>query len=55
MKYAVFKQKHFYYKFNLQSQSNPNWFGSRICNYKDLKSPQWLRNLKIQKKDLFGE
>ena len=50
MKYAVFKQKHFYYKFNLQSQSNPNWFGSRICNYKDLKSPQWLRNLKFKKR-----
>ena len=31
MKYAVFKQKHFYYKINLQSQKNPFWFGSRIC------------------------
>ena len=31
MRYAVFKQKHFYYKFNLQSQKNPVWFVSRIC------------------------
>ena len=50
MKYAVFKQKHFYYKLNLQSQKNPFWHGSRICNYKDLKSPQWLRNLKFKKR-----
>ena len=31
MKYAVFKQKHYYYKINLQSQKNPFWLGSRIC------------------------
>ena len=40
MKYAVFKQMHFYYKINLQSQVNPFWFGSRICVKKYLKSPQ---------------
>jgi len=50
MKYAVFKQKHFYYKLNLQSQKNPFWFGSRICINKYLKSPQWLRNLKFKKR-----
>ena len=50
MKYAVFRQKHFYYKLNLQSQKNPFWHGSRICNYEDLKSPQWLRNLKFKKR-----
>ena len=50
MRYAVFKQKHFYYKFNLQSQSTPFWYGSRIC-IKNMKSPQWLRELKF-KKDL---
>ena len=31
MRYAVFKQSHFYYKFNLQSENEPFWFGSRIC------------------------
>jgi beta-1,4-mannosyl-glycoprotein beta-1,4-N-acetylglucosaminyltransferase len=50
MKYAVFKQKHFYYKINLQSQNNPYWFGSRACVKKFLKSPQWLRNLKFKKR-----
>ena len=50
MKYAVFKQKHFYYKFNLQSKNSPFWYGSRICVYKFLKSPQWLRDLKFKKR-----
>ena len=50
MKYAVFKQMHFYYKINLQSQINPYWYGSRICLKKFLKSPQWLRDLKFKKR-----
>ena len=50
MKYAAFKQMHFYYKINLQSQINPFWFGSRICVRKYLKSPQWLRDLKFKKR-----
>ena len=50
MKFAVFKQLHFYYKLNLQSQKNPFWYGSRICVKKYLKSPQWLRNLKFKKR-----
>lgn len=50
MKYAVFKQKNFYYKFNLQSNNYPYWYGSRICFKKYLKSPQWLRGLKFKKR-----
>jgi beta-1,4-mannosyl-glycoprotein beta-1,4-N-acetylglucosaminyltransferase len=50
MKYAVFKQKHYYYKFNLHSTINPYWHGSRICLKKFLKSPQWLRELKFKKR-----
>jgi len=50
MKYAAFKQKHFYYKINLLSKKNPNWLGSRICVKKYLKSPQWLRDLKFKKR-----
>ena len=50
MRYAVFKQMHFYYKFNLQSKNNPYWYGSRICIKKYLLSPQWLRNLKFKKR-----
>ena len=50
MRYAVFKQKHYYYKINLQSQKNPFWYGSRACIKKYLKSPQWLRELKFKKR-----
>jgi beta-1,4-mannosyl-glycoprotein beta-1,4-N-acetylglucosaminyltransferase len=50
MRYAVFKQKHFYYKINSQSQKNPYWYGSRICIKKYLKTPQWLRDLKFKKR-----
>ena len=49
-RYAVFEQKLYYYKFNLQSISQPYWYGSRICVKKFLKSPQWLRNLKFRKR-----
>ncbi len=52
-KYAAFKQKHFYYKINLQSEKNPLWIGSRICVKKYLKSPQWLRELKFKKRPLW--
>ena len=50
MRLAVFKQKHFYYKLNLQSLKHPIWHGSRICVKKFLKSPQWLRDLKFKKR-----
>ncbi len=53
MRFAVFQQKHFYYKFNLQSQINPYWYGSRICIKKYLQSPQWLRELKFKKRPLW--
>lgn len=48
-KFTVFKQKLFYYKFNLQNITTPFWFGSKICKKKYLKSPQWLREQKIKK------
>ena len=44
-KFIFFKQKMFYYKFNLCSKS-VNWTGTRGCKKKYLKSPQWLRNIK---------
>jgi len=50
MRFAAFKQKHFYHKFNLQSKNNPFWLGSRVCSFKYLKSPQWLRELKFKKR-----
>ena len=43
-----FKQKMFYYKFNLYYE-NYFWFGSRATKKKNLKSPQWIRNLKSKR------
>lgn len=47
-KFTVFKQKMIYYKFNLQNVSNPNWFGTKACKKKYLKTPQWLRDQKVK-------
>ena len=44
----LFKQKIFYYKFNLQ-HSNMNWFGSKACKKKIFKNFNWLRNVKNKK------
>jgi len=48
-KYAVFSQRMFNYKLNLLNETENNWHGTKICLKKDLKSPQWLRNLKFKK------
>ena len=48
-KYAVFSQKMFNYKLNLLNETENNWHGSKMCLKKNLKSPQWLRNLKFKK------
>mgnify|MGYP006113281241 CR=1 FL=1 len=42
---VFFKQKMFYYKFNLLHESLP-WYGSKACQKKYFKSPQWLRSIK---------
>ena len=47
-KIILFKQKFFYYKFNLKL-NNFFWHGSRACRKKNLISPQWLRNIKDKK------
>lgn len=49
-KYGVFEQRQFYYKLNLFNESNPVWRGSKACIKRYLKSPQWLRELKIKKR-----
>ncbi len=41
----LFKQNFYYYKFNLKLENMP-WYGSKACRYKNLKSPQWIRNIK---------
>ena len=47
-KIIIFDQIMCYYKFNL-AIPNYKWFGTRACLKKDLKSPQWLRNIKARK------
>ena len=44
----IFKQKMFYYKFNLLYEGMW-WHGSRACKKKDFISPQWLRDTKHKK------
>ena len=44
----IFKQLFFYYKFNLH-YDRIQWFGSKACKKKKLKSLSWLRNLKNKK------
>ena len=44
----LFKQNFYYYKFNLKLEDMP-WLGTKGCKYKNLKSPQWLRNIKDKK------
>ena len=49
-KYACFLQKNFQSKINLMNITDGYWPGSKICEKKNLKSPQWLRDIKIKKK-----
>ena len=51
-KIIIFEQIMCYYKFNL-AIPNYKWFGTRACLKKNLKSPQWLRNIKARKYPLF--
>ncbi len=46
--YALFSQKNFYYKLNLQSDNQ--WLGTGVCYKKYLKSPQWLRNKRFMRR-----
>ena len=48
-RYAVFLQKKFDYKLNLLNETEGKWHGSKICLKKNLRSPQWLRDLKFKK------
>ena len=44
----LFKQKIFYYKFNLLHE-NINWYGTKACRKKNLKSFEWLKYIKNKK------
>ena len=47
-KIILFKQKVFHYKFNLVLSSH-DWYGSKACRLKDLKSISNLRDIKTKK------
>ena len=47
-KFGFFEQQLFCYKFNLRSVNESPWYGSRISVKKYLRSPQWLRNIKVK-------
>ena len=47
-KIVLFKQKIFYYKFNLL-HSKMEWFGTKACKKKHLKNFEWLRYIKNKK------
>ena len=51
-KLIIFKQKIFFYKFNLLYEKM-SWHGSRACRKKDFISPQWLRDTKHKKYPLW--
>ena len=50
-KIIIFEQIMTYYKFNL-ALPNFKWHGTKGCLKKNLKSPQWLRNVKSKKYSL---
>ena len=47
-KIVLFKQKMFHYKFNLVLETH-DWFGSKACKFKNLKSITNLRDIKTKK------
>ena len=53
-KYACFLQKNFQSKLNLLNISDGDWAGTRICQKKYLRSPQWLRNFKLKRKSFWS-
>ncbi len=48
-KYGCFLQMNFQSKLNLINKDIYEWVGTKICQKKYLKSPQWLRDIKIKK------
>ena len=51
-KILIFKQKLFYYKFNLFFD-RISWFGTKGCKKKNLLSLSWLRNIKSKKYPIY--
>jgi beta-1,4-mannosyl-glycoprotein beta-1,4-N-acetylglucosaminyltransferase len=51
MKYGIFLQNMYCYKFNLFNKYESPWEGTRVCKKKDLKSIDYMRQ-KVLKKNL---
>tara|TARA_B100001059_G_C17721217_1_gene520830 strand:- start:75 stop:890 length:816 start_codon:yes stop_codon:yes gene_type:complete len=49
-KSGCFVQKNFQSKLNLLNTTETFWSGTRISQKKNIKSPQWLRNIKTKKR-----
>ena len=47
-KLVIFEQNIFYYKLN-RYLDGLVWYGTKACKKKNLKSPQWIRNIKNKK------
>ena len=47
-KIVIFEQSIFYYKLNRYLEGF-TWYGTKACKKKNLKSPQWIRNVKNKK------
>ena len=52
-RYGCFIQKNFQSKINILNTTEKNWSGTKICQKKFLKSPQWLRNIKTKKRSIW--
>ena len=52
-KYACFIQKNFQAKINRLNITEEKWPGTKICQKKYLRSPQWLRNIKTKKRKIW--
>ena len=48
--YGCFILNNYQSKFNQINITEQKWSGTKICQKKNLKSPQWLRNIKTQKR-----
>ena len=53
-KFTAFKQSNYCYKINMRNITFPDWYGSKLCKKKHLKSPQWLRNQKVKNNSFFN-
>ena len=51
-KIIIFKQKLYYYKFNLFFERF-GWYGTKACKKKDLKTFSWLRDIKSKKYPIY--